>query len=166
MTQQSKGKKVRNPSSDDFAHDVNVPGPLRNLRRGLDGQGIPDAPYTQDETAIIFAWLPPRRSWSADDLARARTEIEEYSKNPESAVEFLQGRLSTPFASYMREHAEAFEAALPSWFARVNAPVPDARRVLVLQAAVLRLYGLARETRPSSPPLPEALPAAWRRNVP
>ncbi|MEI6510885.1 MAG: hypothetical protein WCO25_02465 [Candidatus Uhrbacteria bacterium] len=165
MSQQTSRRKTRAPSSDDFAHDVNVPGPLRDLRKILDGNGAPGAPFTQNETAIVFAWLPPRQVWNADALAAVRSEIEECAADPEAARAFVDERLSTPFAERVREHVEAFANALPSWFRRMSDAMPDTSRVIVLQSAVLLLYDLAGCSSVRTPPNPESLPAAWRRNA-
>lgn len=158
-------ERVRGPTSDEFAHDANATGPLQNLRKRLDAFGADGAPYTEDETAIVFVWLPPMRSWDEDDLAAARPEIEQFSREPETARQFIAERLSSPFAAAMRDHLDGFAAALPSWFRRVNAPAPSAERVVVLQAAVLRLYDLAVLPAEHVAPSPESLPAAWRRNA-
>ena len=156
-------KRVRGPSSDDLAHDMCVAGPLQNLRKALDRRGSPDAPFTEEETAIIFAWLPPRRRWDADRLAELREEIEEFSRDPGSARDFVAERLAFPFASRMRDYVEDFARSLPSWFRRVNAPVPDAERVLVLQAVVLCLHDLSASPAGHSAPVPESLPPQWQR---
>lgn len=158
-------KRVRGPTSDEFAHDANATGALRDLRKRLDASGMDGAPYTEDETAIVFVWLPPMRSWDGDDLAEAQPEIERFSREPETARQFVADRLSSPFAAAMRDHIDGFSAALPSWFRRVNAPAPSVERVVVLQAAVLRLYDLAVLPATHVATLPESLPAAWRRNV-
>mgnify|MGYP007062769564 CR=1 FL=1 len=159
---QAVPRPARGPSSDDFSHDGSVAGPLRDLRKALDGHGSPDAPFTEDETAIVCAWLSPRQIWDADALADAREEIEGFARDPALARAFLEERLSGPFATWMREHADNFANALPSWFRRVNAPVPDANRVAVLQAFLVVVYDLAGIPAGHVAPPPDSLPAAWR----
>lgn len=154
----------RGPTSREFAHDAFVVGALRNLRKILDGSGADGAPYTEDETAIVFVWLPPMRSWEEDALDAARPDVELFSREPETARQFIADRLSSPFAADTRRHVEGFAAALPSWFRRVNAPAPSAERVVVLQAAVLRLYDLGVLPAVRDSGFFDRLPAAWRRN--
>lgn len=162
--EQPPRRRARGPSSDDFAHDMNFPGPLRELRKRLDGSGSPEAPYTENETAIICAWLPPKQAWGKEGLSEAEPEIVEFSRDPASADAFVTERLASPFGGRMRELLESFETSLPSWFRRVNDTVPPPERAMVLKAALLRLYDLTgRQGVPENVSSSDSLPSQWRR---
>ncbi len=160
-----KNRKDREETSDDYAHDVKSPGPLREFLKGLISSERALVPFDIREVAYVAVHLPSRWTWTAESLEAVLGEIVEFSTEPESAREYLDERLSGPFAAWMAEHGRGFEAGLSDYCLRMDLAMPDAERVIVLKAVLVRLYDVACQPADHPCPKPESLPAAWRRNA-